>query len=225
MHFFRIAIIAALFTTGAIAMCFGQSGYGSTFAGDVAIPLGSFSNSFKTGYGAHVDFYMQNEDYLRFSLLLGYTRWSIDNDKVNQQYASMGGTGTYQLDGGISAFPVLVGVTLLSPPAGFRFYGLVEVGVYLYSGKLDGQKTENGVVTQNIYESLSKSVGGANLGAGILMLMNKDLSLDICGRYHFVKTNTYYNYDLYGNPSAVSTNRYFTIALGVTWSYPPVESK
>jgi hypothetical protein len=223
MLLFRNAIIAGLLSFFAAAACFGQSGYGSTFAADVAIPIGSFSKSFKTGYGGHVDFYMQNESYLRISLFLGYTRWQIDNDAVNQQYASMEGKGTYQLEGGISTFPVLLGVKLLTPEGGFRFYGLVEVGVYLYSGKLTGEKVENGAVTQNIYKSLSKSVAGANLGGGFLLPVNKTLSLDICGRYHFVKTNTYYTYDLYGNPTAVATNRYFSVALGVTWSYPPSE--
>jgi hypothetical protein len=225
MHVLRYVVMAGLLSVLAASLCFGQGSYGSSFQGDIAIPLGSFSKSFKTGYGGHVDFYMQQESYLRLSLFLGFTRWNIDNEGVNAQYASMGGKGTYQLDGGISTFPILVGVKLLSPEGGIRFYGLVEVGVYLYSGKLTGEKVENGIVTQTIYEEFSKSVPGANLGVGFLFPVNKELSLDLGGRYHFVKTNTYYTYDIYGNPSAVATNKYFSIALGVTYNYSTPASK
>jgi hypothetical protein len=225
MLFIRNVIVVGFCSALITTACFGQGGYGSTFAGDIAVPLGSFANSFKTGYGGHVDFFMESESYLRLSILLGFTRWNVDNDDVNAQYASMGGVGTYQLDGGISAFPILFSVKLLSPEAKFRFYGLVEVGVYLYSGKLTGQKTENGVVTQTIYEELSKSVAGANFGVGLLMPINKEVSLDLGGRYHLVKRSTYYTYDLYGNPSAVNTNQYFTVALGVTYSYSTAAGK
>jgi hypothetical protein len=219
MHAFRFVVIAALLSILAAATCFGQGGYGSTFAGDIAFPIGSFAKSFKTGYGGHADFYWENESYLRISVFLGFTRWQIDNPAVNAQYASMGGIGTYELDGGISAFPILLGVKLLSPEKPLRFYGLLEVGAYLYSGKLTGQKVENGVVTQTIYEEISKSVPGANLGVGFLHALSKEVSLDLCGRYHWVKTNTYYTYDMYGNPTAVATNRYFSVALGVTYNY------
>jgi hypothetical protein len=214
-NFIVIGFCTILFT----ASSFGQGGYGSTFAGDIAIPIGSFSKSFKTGYGGHVDFYWENESYLRLSVFGGYTRWQVDNEAVNQQYAAMGGKGTYDLEGGISVFPLLLGVKLLSPEKSTRFYGLLEVGVYLYSGKLTGQKTENGVVTQSVYEDISKSVPGANLGAGLLFAVNKELSIDVAGRYHFVKTNTYYTYDQYGTPNAVTTNQYFSFALGVTYNY------
>ncbi len=220
MHLFRNTFIAGLFSAFAAALCFGQGGYGSTFAGDVAIPLGSFAKSFKTGYGGHADFFMESEKYLRLSVFLGYTRWNIDNEAVNQQYLSMGGSGTYQLDGGISAFPILFSVKLLSPEGNFRFYGMLEAGVYIYSGKLTGQKVDaNGTVTQNVYEEISHSVAGANLGVGFLYPINKELSLDLGGRYHFVKRDTYYTYDIYGNPSAVNTDKYFSISLGVTYSY------
>lgn len=219
MHHLRHLVVMSLLLVLGPTLCFGQGGYGSTFAGDIAFPIGSFSRSFNTGWGGHADFYWENESYLRLSVFLGYTRWNVDNAGVNQQYASMGGVGTYQLEGGMSAFPLLLGVKLLSPDKSLRFYGLLEVGVYLYSGKLTGNKTENGVITQNIYKELSKSEPAANLGAGILFPMNREVSLDFGARYHFVKTNTYYQYDLYGTPEAVTTNRYFSVSLGITYNY------
>jgi len=218
-YILRHALLIASASLLAVGFCFGQGGYGTTFAGDVAFPAGVFSESFKTGFGAHVDFYLETESYLRISALLGYTRWGIDNDKINQQYLAQGGTGTLQLDGRMNAFPLLIGVKLLSPPGGFRFYGMLEAGVYFYSGKVTGQKIENGIVTQNIYEQLSKSVPGVNLGVGFLQPVGKEVCLDLALRYHFVQRDTYYKYDVYGNPSAVSTDKYFSLAIGVTYSF------
>ncbi len=51
MQALRIAFIFVLLSILAASGCFGQGGYGSTFAFDVAIPIGSFEKSFKTGYG------------------------------------------------------------------------------------------------------------------------------------------------------------------------------
>jgi hypothetical protein len=223
MRLARSAIVAGLLSAASAGISFGQSGYGSTFAADVAFPVSSFSKSFKTGYGGHIDFYMQNDDYLRISFFLGYTRWTIDNTAINQQYASMGGKGTYQLDGGVGAFPVLIGAKLLTPTGWFRFYGFVEAGVYLYSGKVNGKKTENGIVTEDVFRDLSKSVGAANFGAGLLIAITRELFLDLGGRYHVVKTNVYNSFDFPGSPSAIATNRYFSFFLGLTWSYPPLE--
>jgi hypothetical protein len=212
-------IIAGLCSAFATGLAFGQGGYGTTFAVDLAFPAGVFAESFKPGIGGHVDFYMESEDYLRISVLLGYTHWGIDNDKINAQYRSLGGTGTLQLEGRMNAFPVLLGVKLLSPPGGFRFYGVLDVGVSFFSGKVTGEKIENGVVTQNIYDERSKSVAAANLGVGFLLPVAKDVCLDVAGRYHFVKRDSYYNYDYYGNASEVSTDKYFTLALGVTYAF------
>jgi len=203
----------------AAGACFGQGGYGSTFAADAAFPTAAFAQSFKTGYGAHVEFFMEESSNLRLSVLLGFTHWGIDNDKINQQYAAQGGTGTLQLDGRLNAFPLLVGVKLLSPPGGFRFYGLLEGGVYIYSGKVEGQKVENGTVTQNIYQQKSSTEAGVNLGVGFLKSLGKEVSLDLAVRYHFIQRDVYYTYDLYGNPSAVSTDKYLSLALGATYSF------
>jgi hypothetical protein len=219
MRLLTYATIIGFFSAFAATLCFGQ-GYGSTYQVDVAFPLGVFSESFKTGYGGHVEFYMESESYLRLSLLLGYTRWGVDNEEVNQKYKAEGGIGSLQLEGSTQAFPILVGAKLLSPEGGVRFYGLVEVGVYLYSGKVTGQKVdENGTPIQNIYEDRSKSVAGANLGAGVLFPLSSELSLDLGGRYHFVKRDAYYNYDIYGNAYEVSSDHYMTIALGITYRF------
>jgi len=225
MFFLRYATITGFCVALAAASCFAQGGYGTTVAGDIAVPVGSFSQSAKTGYGAHVDFYWESTSNLRVSLFLGYTRWGVDNDKVNQQNASMGGTGTYQLDGRVSAFPILLGVKFLAPGEGLRFYGLLEGGLYLYSAKVTGQKFENGIATQNINQESSKSVPGANLGLGLLIPLSKDLSLDLGGRYHLVKTDTYYVYDIYGNPYEVKTDKYYSIFLGVNWAYKSLTGK
>lgn len=216
----RCIVIACAITLCASGRSFAQGGgYGTTFAADLAFPMGVFANSFKTGFGGHVDFYFESEKYLRLDVLLGYTRWGVDQDKINEQYTAEGGKGTLQLEGHVNAFPIMVGVHLLSPEGGMRFYGLVEAGLYIYSGEVTGQKIENGVTTQNIYEQKSSSTPAATLGAGFLFPVGKDVALDLCGRYHFIKRETYYTYSTSGNQEAVSTDKYFSLAIGVTYSF------
>jgi hypothetical protein len=203
----------------ATGISFAQDGYGTTFAGEIAFPAGVFGESFKTGYGAHVDFYMESGSNLRLSAILGFTHWGVDEAQINERYVAGGGKGTLQLEGRMNVFPLLVGVKLLSPPGGVRFYGLLEVGVFFFSGKVTGEKLDSGVVIQNIYEQQSKSVAGANLGVGFLLPIGKGVALDIAGRYHLVKRNTYYNYDYAGNATEVNTDKYFSLSVGVTYSF------
>jgi hypothetical protein len=219
MRIFRYALLAGFCIAWAAPPSFAQGGYGSTFAFDIAPPLGVFGESFKTGYGGHAEFFMESESYLRLYVNLGYARWKLDSEGVNKRYAAEGGTGTLEVDGHVSAFPLLVGAKLLSPEGGMRFYGLLEVGVYLYSGTIEGQKIVNGTPNANIFEETSNTVAGANLGVGLLFPVSKDLSLDLGGRYHFVKRDTYYTYSSSGNATPVSTDKYFSVALGLTFAF------
>jgi opacity protein-like surface antigen len=220
MRVLRFTVITGVCSTLFTALSFGQGGYGSTYQVDVAFPLGVFSQSFKTGYGGHVEFYMESEKYLRLSVFIGYTRWGVDNDGINEQYHAAGGTGSFQLDGHMTAIPLLVGAKLLSAEGGLRVYGLLEVGIYLYSGKVTGQKIENGAPTVNINEESSKSPLGANLGAGLLYPLSTELSLDMGARYHYVKRDAYYSYDYNGNATEVNTDKYLSVSLGITYSFP-----
>lgn len=214
----RLLLLLGL-TWLASGLSFAQNGYGTTFAGEIAFPAGVFGESFKTGYGAHVDFYMESGSNLRLSAILGFTHWGVDQAQINERYVAGGGKGTLQLEGRMNAFPLLVGVKLLSPPGGARFYGLLEVGVFFFSGKVTGEKLDNGVVIQNIYEQKSNTVAGANLGVGFLVPVGKDVSLDLAARYHLVKRDTYYNYDYAGNATEVNTDKYFSLSVGVTYSF------
>ncbi len=213
-------VLAALCILSGTTPCFAQGGYGSTYQIDGAFPLGVFSNSFKTGYGGHVEFYMETENYLRFYVSVGFAHWNLDHDKVNERYMASGGKGTLQLDGRVNAFPLMLGVKLLTAQQQFRIYGLLEVGIVLDGAKVSGQKIENGSPTTNIDESSSESVAGLNFGGGILYALSDELSLDLGTRYHLVKTNTYYRTDFYGNQTEISSDKYLSVSLGLTYAFP-----
>ena len=74
--FIRCAVLACAVTAFAAGTSHAQGGYGTTFAADLAFPMGVFANSFTTGFGGYVDFYFESEKHLRLDVLLGYTRMS-----------------------------------------------------------------------------------------------------------------------------------------------------
>ena len=202
-----------------------QGVYGSTYQIDGAFPLGVFAQSFKPGIGAHAEFYVESEGYLRFSVLGGFTWWNLDGDKINERYVADGGKGSLQLGGHMAAVPLMLGVKLLSPEGGLRVYGLLDLGMTINSGKVSGQRIENGSVTTTIDKSQTKLDLGLNLGGGCLLPVSKVVSIDFAARYHLVKRDTYYSYDLYGNPSAASTDKYITVSLGVTYAFSTAGSQ
>jgi hypothetical protein len=61
----RIILLLGLALSGT-GFLFAQNGYGTTFAADVAFPTASFGESFKTGFGGHVDFYMESSSTCAF---------------------------------------------------------------------------------------------------------------------------------------------------------------
>ncbi len=162
---------------------------------------------------------MESDSSLRLHVFLGYTRWGVDDEGINQRYTASGGNGSLQLDGHMTAIPILLGAKLLSRGGTLRFYGLLEVGVYIYSGSVTGQKIENGTPTMNIDQKSSKSVAGLNIGGGLLYPLSTDISLDLGARYHFVKRDSYYSYNYNGNATEVNTDKYFSVSLGITCSF------
>jgi len=216
----RVFLLPLIISIIGVTNSMSQGGYGTTFSLSAAFPTGVFAQSFETGIGGHVDFHLETESYLHISVLLGFTHWGIDKEQINDRYRAQGGVGNLQLEGRLNAFPLLIGVKLLSPQGnGGRFYGLLEAGVYIYDGKVTGTKVEGGVVTQNIFEETSKTTPGVNLGVGFQFPFGSSTSLDLCARYHFLKRDTYYTYDFAGNATGVDTDRFFSLALGITYTF------
>jgi hypothetical protein len=199
-----------------------QNSYGTDVSAMAAFPVGTYSEDFKTGYGANLGFFMTSGSSTRYELTLGYMRMGLDNEGINQSAASNGQTGSYNVSGSIIAYPILIGVKFVPAREGFKPYGILEFGLYMYSKKFDGgtYTSPAGAVTQYSPSSSFRSEPGFNLGVGFLFPAGKDVSVDVALRYNLVKDSQYYNLTPSGGTSTyVGTNQYFTLNVGLSYAY------
>jgi hypothetical protein len=189
---------------------FAQSGYGTELTGDIVIPIGKNAEYFNIGFGGLVGFYYDVTENFRMALVLGYLRSSVNEDKVNRLYASGGQDAN--ITGGVGAIPALISLRLISPGPGMRLYGLLEGGLYSYSTSFSGTYGSGAPVN----ESEFRSEPGIAFGGGVLFPLNKELSLDVNVRYHWVNDSEYINYE----GSSVANSRLLTFGVGVNWFFP-----
>lgn len=198
-----ICFLVLTFTT------FAQSGYGTELNGNIVIPIGKNAEYFNLGFGGLVGFYYDVAENFRVALVLGYLRSSVNESKVNEIYASGGEKAN--ITGGVGAIPALISLRLISPGPGMRLYGLIEGGLYSYSTSFSGTYGGGAPVD----ESEFRSEPGIAFGGGVLFPLNKELSLDVNVRYHWVNDSEYIDYE----GTSVANSRLLTIGVGVNWFF------
>jgi opacity protein-like surface antigen len=188
---------------------FAQPGYGTELTGNIVIPIGKNAEYFNIGFGGLVGFYYDISDNFRMALVLGYLRSSVNESKVNEIYAS--GEQKANLTGGVGAIPALISIRLISPGPGMRLYGLLEGGLYSYSTSFSGTYGGGAPVD----ESEFRSEAGIAFGGGVLFPLNKELSLDVNVRYHWVNDSEYIDYE----GTSIANSRLLTLGVGVNWFF------
>ena len=192
--------------------------YGTDVAGVLALPTGKNADLYKMGFGAQAGMFYDFEESLRFSVMLGFTHMSLDGDALRRKVENAG-KGTADITGGVNGFPLIVSLRLLTPGPSMRFYGAIEGGLYLYSAKMSGIYTQAGGTRINVEESEFRSEPGFNLALGVLSPLSDNLYLDVNARYHFISDSQYFSGGPWGSTVNVSTSQYFSIAVGVSYSY------
>ena len=194
---------------------FSQPGYGTELTGNFVLPIGKNAEYYNVGFGGLVGFYYDITENFRMSLVLGYLRAGINEDKVNSLYASGGQQAN--IEGGVGAIPALISLRLISPGPGMRLYGLIEGGLYSYSTNFSGTYGSGAPVN----ESEFRSEPGFVFGGGVLFPINPELLLDVNIRYHWVQDSEYINYQ----GSSIANSRLLTLGVGVNWFFPLSSSK
>jgi hypothetical protein len=215
-----LLIAALVLATGSQSQSQTQQSYG--FEGGVvaSVPTGKDASFYNTGIGLRAGAFYDIEPNLRLAFVLGYYRYSLDAEAITKQYRLQGGMGTVEVDGRLTAFPLMVSIRLISPPRGVRFYGDLEVGIFTYWTKASGRIVDGTTVTPVPERSEFRSEPGGSLGVGFLFPLGESLSLDAGIRYSFVKDSEYASYAGSGTTVSVTTSQVIAFALGVSYAVP-----
>ena len=211
------------------AISFSQNGYGSDLSATVAFPTGVNSEYFKTGFGAIGGFYYEMDSNWRMGLTLGFIYSGINGEEVNNYFQTLEQqSGNVELTGHVSTIPILLSFRYMLPGNSPIFYGILEAGLYVYWTNASGTITYPGTAgTSPIDKSEFSSEPGFALGLGALFPVNKEISIDVNARYHFVRNSgtikVDYNYDNQGNyytsEERVGSSHFINIGVGANWNF------
>jgi hypothetical protein len=211
-------MLSLLILHAAAAASPAQTRYSTDVSAGLMMPSASFGTYFATGLAVNLAFSMAGGEDLRYHVLLGYDRTSLDNQALNEDPDSNPQGGRYDVSGSVSAFPILVGLKLISSSPVARPYGVLEAGVYLYSKKFDGGTytyPDGSQITVSATSSF-KVEPGLNLGVGFLVPLEGSTSFDIALRYQMVKNSQ--NADVPGD-AFVGFSQFFALTVGVSLGF------
>jgi hypothetical protein len=109
----------------------------------------------------------------------------------------------------------MLSLRLVSPGSGNRFYGLVEGGLYTSRINIKGTYTIGSQVT-NVNISEFRSEPAIIFGGGILFPLNKELSLDVNIRYHWIRDSQYLSY---GSGNSIANSKLLSLGIGANWFF------
>ena len=191
-----------------------QTGYGTEVSGNFVLPIGKNAEYYNVGFGGLVGFYYDITEIFRLALALGYLRSGINESKVNSLYANGGQDA--DIKGGVGAIPALISLRLISPGPGIRFFGMLEGGLYTYRTSFTGTYGSGAPLDESEFRSEPAFV----FGGGVLFPFNKELSLDVNIRYHWIRDSEYINYA----GSSIANSRLLSLGVGVNWFFPLAEN-
>ena len=193
---------------------FGQNGYGTEVSGNFVLPIGKNAEYYNIGFGGLVGFYYDFTENFRLALAIGYLRSGINESKVNSLYANGGQDA--DIKGGVGAIPALISLRLISPGPSIRFFGMLEGGLYTYRTSFTGTYGSGAPLDESEFRSEPAFV----FGGGVLFPFNKELSLDVNIRYHWIRDSEYINYA----GSSIANSRLLSLGVGVNWFFPLAEN-
>jgi len=214
-----LAVVLTL-TLGRESFAQSQQFYGFEGGPVVSLAVGKDASFYNPGFGVQGGAFYDIEPNIRLAFVLGIYRYGLDAEAITRQYQLQGGTGTVTVDGGLTAFPIMVSIRLISPPRGMRFYGDLEVGVFTYWTRVSGSIVDGSLVTPVPERSEFRSEPGGSLGVGVVVPVQGDFSLDAGIRYTFIRDSEYASYTGSGTTVSVTTSQVITFALGVSYAIP-----
>ncbi len=201
----------------ALSSVHSQEKYGAGIALGFSFPVGDWSKVYNPGFGGDFSFGYFVEENLSLYASIGITNWGLDNEKFNSE---INDPGEYDLDGSIQTLPVLIGLKWSFLKEGFSPFILIEAGLYNYSIDLAGKYTDaDGEVSivSAINETFRES--GFNFGLGFEKELDKNLLLEIRGRYHLVSNGKTYDYGDGESHYIVGTSEFISVTAGIYFRF------
>jgi len=166
----------------------GQGKYGINVSGGISFPTGDFSDYYQSGFHGSIAFSYNMNPAIQLSLITGYSRWDIDEDKFKSFWSESQELGELSAEGNITAIPLLLSFkySILSSKK-FRPYFQFAAGAHFLTSKLEGSVRIDAATTIPLEnEDISRTETTINLGIGTAIKLSKMIWLDLNGRYNLM---------------------------------------
>jgi opacity protein-like surface antigen len=151
-----------------------------------AIPVGEFSDLFTTGFAGYVEVPYDLSAALQVFAGVGYTRFTVDAEKLNNELAAAGIPGTATLDAPYRVIPVLAGLKFFSNYGKLWPYFSFSFGLYAQELKTSGTLVNGDTVTVIGPTTDTWSQGAFGVGIGTMIELGKRWAIDVDSKFNSV---------------------------------------
>jgi opacity protein-like surface antigen len=159
------------------ALVFAQSKISLGVNGGLALPGGTMSDLYETGYGGGINAGYDLSPDVQLFLGVNYYSHKFNNDVFNDLYDFFGVTEKPSVDATLSVIPVYVGARYFFAKSGFNPYAEAKIGMHFMSLKAASVKI--GTETINVSKEESVSKFGWGLGIGFQAPVSKGICVDV----------------------------------------------
>lgn len=227
--FSSIILSLLFFSTG-----FSQGNLGVGVNGGLSLPVGQFTEFYSSGYGGNGQVMYNFSDQFMVVLTVGYNKWDVDQDAVNNKAKQSGSDITFNLNSNLSVIPLYIGARYYLARGKHRPFFSIDFGGYSYNFKLAGDVTikfpgnDLPDITVPLEERTETGTETAlALGIGYFYRMSKRVYLEFNSKYNVLTdASTINNPDeIYDpeNPTSVygvkGTIAFFSIVAGIHYRF------
>jgi opacity protein-like surface antigen len=151
-----------------------------------AVPVGEFSDLFTTGFAGYVEVPYDLTPALQVFATVGYTRFTVDPEKLNNELAAAGIPGTATLDAPYRVIPILAGLKFFSQYGKLWPYFSFSFGLYAQELKTSGTLVNGDTVTVIGPTTESWSQGAFGVGLGTMIDLGNRWAIDLDAKFNSV---------------------------------------
>ena len=157
-------------------------------AGGTSLPISDFGKLYNSGFSGTAFFAYELNPGVFVTATVGYNRWELDNQAVNDAVVPVVGVPvTITIDGPLRSIPLMVGLRYSPLPKGIQPYLALEAGIHLLQHDLSGSVTTGPNVTPLPSRSESWSAFGLSAGLGVAVPFSQEWAVELSAMYSSVE--------------------------------------